>query len=418
MLNNTNVSIRRIGLSLIPLLDYPSAEPLLWWMLIYESNADLQKQVGYIVASNPTKEGIIKLFKFTHDKDGGLKEGFGEIWEVAVLSTANVFNLTKEQIETECWNSIVRAEQEERKEKPDYKFKSSVYANKNIASEIGEITNNISNDNLIENVFIHVFQFKYYYAIAVISFGVFLYMISDKDPNIIRRANKQTVVAESNFVPTEISDKTTQVGSEGWQDGMRSGARKILRSQAYSNLMKSAVQEQEAFREEAKRKEEAYYRNLANDSNADQEDREWAATKINENYQKGFKYFKLGNYKDAEYYLEKASNDTSLGSFARIEAIQKLMEISHLNNDKEAYFKWLDKMFKEVKNIDGFGQVKAFENFGKIISDMQNVSNQLKGNPQAREQYLENMKIKFKYSDEEAKTALNDIINFKFPFGN
>ena len=118
MLKNTKDSVRRIGLSLLPQLDYPSAEPLLWWMLDHETNIELQDQVGYMVAANPTRDGVIKMFLFTHDKNGELKEGLSEMWNATLLSAESVFGMSQHDIEESCWVAVVseqKAEQEQEK---------------------------------------------------------------------------------------------------------------------------------------------------------------------------------------------------------------------------------------------------------------------------------------------------------------
>ncbi len=419
MLKNTKDSIRRIGLSLIPQLDYSSAEPLLWWMLDHESNIELQDQVGYMIAANPTKDGIIKIFEYTHDNNGELKEGFSEMWNIAVISAENVFGISKEEIEKNCWDSRVSLKNEETKESYDYKFKSVVGEKDEIETEMERNAVSTIENNLLEKILIHIYEYKkqYIITVSVILLLFVIKLLTQKDENTLYRANKDIVVSEVNYIPSEGSDKVTQVGGDDWKEGIKSGARNIIRSPQYAALMQSAAEEREAFREEAKEKEKEYFQKLANDSTADKEDREWAEAKLNENYDLGTQLFEAENYAEAEAYLEKAANDPKLNTFGKVDAIQKLMEICDKRNDKAKWSKWMSRLLKETKhNVEGFSQVEAFEDFDKTLSTIENFTAQLKTDPRIKEEYLKGMKEKYKYTEEEAQQALDDLINFKHPF--
>ena len=155
---------------------------------------------------------------------------------------------------------------------------------------------------------------------------------------------------------------------------------------------------------------------MANDSSADQEDRDWAAAKLNENYSLGVKAYEAGNYIDAEMYLERAANDPNLNTYGKVDAIQKLIDICDMREDKSSWLKWMDRLLKETKKIDGFQKVDAFDNFGKTFEQMEQVRDQLKGNPEAQSEVIKAFQTKYKYSESEAKKALQEILEFKHPF--
>ena len=416
MLKNTSGSIRRLGLALIPQLDYPSAEPLLWWLLDHETNPVLKNQVGYMIAANPTPEGVYKIFEFTHDKTGEVKEGSEDIWNVAYLSANSLIGIAKEDLEKECWDRHLSEQTEESKEKSDYKFKSIVGDKDEIDAEMELSSIYGKNADDFEKIILHLREFKYYYLAIIILFVVFAFFMSDNDPNKIHRKNKKVVASEVNYIPNQGTDRKTQVGSDEWQDGIRSGARDIVRSSAYATLMQDASKEREKFREEADKKEKEYLEKLANDPTADKEDRDWAAAKLNENYSLGVRAYDSENYTDAEMYLERAVNDPNLNTYGKIDAIQKLIDISDMKGDKSSWLRWLDRLLKESKNVEGFEHVSAFNNFGKTFEQMEQVRDQLKTNPAAQAEVLQGFKDKYKYSDEEAQKALNEILNFKHPF--
>lgn len=417
MLKNTKDSIRSIGLSLIPQLDYPSAEPLLWWMLDHETNIELQNQVGYMVAANPTKEGIFKIYEFTHDKTGEIQEGLGEMWEAALISAVDVLGITKEDIEKLCWDNKVSKEEEESREheKSDYKFKTIVGEKDEIDAEIESYSKR--KGTLLNRIALHLFEYIYYYLVTSCLIGIFVYFVSDDNPNTIHRKNKKEVVSEVNFVSSnEDAIKETQFGSEDWKGGIKSNTSRILGGSNYVNLMKSATEEQNNFRKETEKIEKEYFTKLANDSSADKEDRDWAAAKLNENYNKGAIAYDSGDFTEAEKYLEKAVNDPELNTFGRIDAMQKLIDICDQRKDNASCRKWLAKLLKEAKKLEGFENVDAFDNIENVFGSMENVSNQLKDNPQAQQELIKGLKESFKYSDEEAREAAQDLVNFKPPF--
>ena len=416
MLRNAQNSVRRIGLSLIPQLDYPSAEPLLWWMLTHETNVELQNQVGYMVAANPTKEGIFKIFDFTHDQNGEIKNGLSEIWEAALFSAEDVLGIPKEELEKLCWDNSVSTKEDEGKEKSDYKFNSIVGDKDEIDAEMESNSVDEINGSILNLILLNLYKYKYYYISAACILMLIVYLKTDSNPNTIHRANKHVVASDVNYIPNQGTDRNTQVGGEGWQEGIKSGASRILKSPNYAKLMKTAAEEQVAFREEAHRKEEEYFTKLANDPSADKEDREWAVAKLNENYKTGTKAYDQGNYKDAEYYLERAANDPSLSTYGKIDAIQKLVDICDKRQDKETWLKWIGRLLKEARNVEGFEHITAFDDFEQTYKKMEQVSEQIKTNPEAQKELLKGLKEKFCYTDSEAKEALENLINFKHPF--
>ncbi|MBP5469150.1 MAG: hypothetical protein J6Z11_07895, partial [Candidatus Riflebacteria bacterium] len=270
---------------------------------------------------------------------------------------------------------------------------------------------------LLNRSALHLFEYIYYYLITSCILGIFVYFVSDDNPNTIHRKNKKEVASEVHFVSSnEESIKDTQVGSEDWKEGIKSNTSHILGGSNYVNLMKSATEEQNNFRKETEKIEKEYFTKLANDNSADKEDRDWAAAKLNENYNKGATAYDSGDFTEAEKYLEKAANDPELNTFGKIDAMQKLIDICDQRKDNASCRKWLAKLLKEAKKLEGFENVDAFDNIENIFGSMENVSNQLKDNPQAQQELIKGLKESFKYSDEEAREATQNLVNFKPPF--
>ncbi len=414
MLKQTNIPIKRIGISLLPLLDYPSVEPLLWWLLSHDDNVEIQDQAGYMVAANPTQEGISRLYEFTHDNNGEMKEGFSEMWSAGLTSAESVFGKPAKAIEEDCWNNMLNDKNAEDAEKSDYKFKSVVGENEEIAAELEE--HSVTPDgNFLEKILLLVFTYKKQCIAGACILALIAYLTYEPDEQIQHSRNKE-VASEVNFVPREASDKTTQVGGDDWQGAIRSGAREILNSKQYASLMQSAAQEQQDFREEAEKKQKEYFRELANDPTADQEDRDWAAANLNDDYADGKKAFSANNFKDAEYLLERAANSASLNTYGKLDAMQSLMEIYATRNDKQSWEKWLGRLLKELKTVPEFSKIEVFDHMDQTLGQIESISDSLKKNPQAQAEMKEAMKTRYKMNEQEAEKAVNDLMEFKHPF--
>lgn len=433
MLRNPKDSVRRMGLSLIPQLDYPSAEPLLWWMLSHETNVELQDQVGYMVAANPTRDGIIKMFVFCHDKNGELKEGFGEMWNAALMSAESVLGMSQHDIEESCWVAVVseqKAEQEQ--EKSDYKFKSVVGEKDDIEAEIDSKSLARPDDNFVEKTLIHVYENKVQYISGVcIMFAVFLisYLFSggSSDPSSkpLTRKDKHVVVSEANFLPdVEISDKTTQVGTSDWTGGIKSNAVSVLRGSHYAKVINNASEQREKFREQSEKAEKKYLEKIVDDKNASKEDRDWAAANLHDDYREGTKLYNTGDYKGAISFLEKAANDSSLNDYGRLESMQKLISIAKLTDDKELWNKYVDMTLKSLIKLPQFKekvdpkvveQLQNF-NFGETMNQVEAMKDLINSNPEAKAALIESYKAQ-NYTSDQIKEFVDELSNFKHPYG-
>lgn len=433
MLKNTKDSVRRMGLSLIPQLDYPSAEPLLWWMLSHETNVELQDQVGYMVAANPTRDGVVKMFQFTHDNNGEIKEGFQEMWNATLLSAENVFGMTQHDIEESCWVAIVseqKAEQEQ--EKTDYKFKSVVGEKNDIEAEVESKSLSRPDDNFAEQILIHVYEHKVKYISGLcILFAIFaIAYLSDggsSSPSSkpLTRKNKDVVVSEANFLPdVEISDKTTQVGTSDWTGGIKSNAVSVLRGPQYAKVITNATNQREEFRHQAEKAEIEYLKKIANDSSAKQEDRDWAEANLHQDYREGSKLYNKGEYREAISHLEKAANDSSLNYYGRVEAMQKLISIAKITDNKELWNKYVDMTLKSLIQLPQFKNkvdpriVEQLQkvNFGETMNQIETVKDLINSNPEAKSALIEGYKSQG-YTSAQINEFVGGLSNFKHPYG-
>ncbi len=375
MLKSAAVATRRIGLSLLPQLDYPSAEPLLWNRLRHEANAELKLQAGYMVAANPTREGIQKLYGFSHDKNGEVKPGYDEIWNLALMSAENAFQLPPAQIESDCWEYYKVELEQAATEKSSYAFSSVVGDNENDHS--GTDQNEFS-----EKLFDHLFDFKWHYIIGFFLTMPFIYNIfNTSHPVSVHHSRTPSGNAQTSFLKTESvsSGPDTQVDTPDWQGTLKTGARQVLSGKAYSQTLTAARAETARFFIDYDRNFRQRMLELANDSSEPEEVRMLAAANLNESYSQANNAWIQGNFSEAELYFEEAVNDNRLNSYGKCMALMRLSELAEQKKDRVNWIKWQDRLLKELKNIPGYEDVEGFDNFANTFGKMIEVSRSLSG---------------------------------------
>ncbi len=374
MLKSGAIATRRIGLSLLPQLDYPSAEPMLWRLLTHEANLELQMQAGYMVAANPTQEGMFRVFAFTHNKNGDLKPGFEEIWRAALISAETVFQHPAADIEQECWEAYKVEQEEKSPDKAAYAFKEV------LGDDDLESTPVKPEDTAVEKLFLHLFEFKWIYLTGAVLLTPILWYLWGGEPGAaLKRSDKTQTASNAGFFGSDAktSDSKTQVGSEDWKGALKTGARELLNGQAYSSAIVSGQSEVKSFKANYERDFQQYMTDLANDPNASEDDRNAAAANLNSNFHSASRAWEAGNISEAEAYYEQAANDQALNSYGKLTAIQRLVEISEQKQDRLSWTKWQDRLLQEFKSMPGNETIAAFDNFGKNFDQVMEVSKYL-----------------------------------------
>jgi HEAT repeat protein len=374
MLRSGVIATRRLGLSLLPQLDYPSAEPMLWRLLTHEANIELQMQSGYMVAANPTREGMFRVFAFTHNKNGDLKPGFEEIWRAALISAENVFQRASAEIEQECWDAYKVEQEEKSPEKAAYAF------NEAICEDDLESTPVAPEDTPVEKLFLHLFEFKWIYlASAVLLIPILWYLWGTEPKTTLSRSDNTQTASKAGFFggDSKSSDAKTQVGSKDWKGTLKSGARELLNGKAYSSAINTGQSEVKQARDSHEKDFFQHMTDLANNPDASEDERNAAAANLNSHYHSASKAWEAGNFSEAEAYYEQAANDQNLNSYGKLTALQRLVEISEKKKDQHSWVKWQDRLLQEFRSMPGNESLVAFENFGKTFEDIMAVSDYL-----------------------------------------
>lgn len=372
MLRSTALATRKVGLSLLPQLDYSSAEPLIWRLLKYEGNNELKIQAAYMVAANPTKEGLYKLFAISHKKEGEIKEGYEELWNLALVSAESLFADSRENIEAECWEAFKADSEKKSEDKSAYSYSSVVGE-----GDISGVGSEETDKTFLETLYLHLFEFKMFYAAGLLIFMPVMYYLFSSEPTTKVVRSKSGKTAKVNFMPTQKS-MSTQVGSDDWKGTLKSGARELLSGQAYKAVLNNSSREIQSFRADYERNYQQYLIDKANDSSEPEETRQLYEAHLNPAFANAVKSWEAGNYSEAELYYERAVEDQQLNPVGRCFALQKLLEIAQNRKDKTTWLKWQDRLMKELKKIPGYEGVKGIENFGQMYIRMVEISQHLK----------------------------------------
>lgn len=167
ILRSESADTRRIGLPLLPQLDYPSAEPLLLRMLKCEDDAELLVQAAYMVAANPTRDGLEYLFAYTHDKFGEIKPDSEDIWQLAMISAESVFSQSAEELETLCWEAYKAENAELSPEKLAYAYDLIVGKDEDELPPPPPPPVDSDNQVLVGQLLLHLSEYKWHYVIGV-----------------------------------------------------------------------------------------------------------------------------------------------------------------------------------------------------------------------------------------------------------
>lgn len=406
ILRSTSADSRRIGLSLLPQLDYPSAEPMLLRMLKYESNIDLIVQAAYMVAANPTRDGLEYLFAYTHDRQGELKSGSEDIWQLAMISAESVFSRPGSEIEAECWEAYKAEIAEPDAIRSAYSYKSVV--GDEVDDELPPAPEAVIDYTPVELFFLHLYEFKWHYVVGtVIVLPFLLIILSDSEPDYRgRRGGMSEKGAQVSFLPNEQKSTTeTQVGSADWQGYLKTGAREVLGGRAYAQALKSGEAEMAKISYE---NEKAYRQSLidkANDPSEPDEVRQMAAAYVHPVFARAIEAWDLKNVSEAEVYFEQCVEDPGLNTVGKCLALSKLLEIAQEKGDRASWIKWQDRMLKEMKNIPEYKDIAAFQDFSRYFSSVMDISHQLSTSGAGSEEILSGLKARG-VSDSEAEESL------------
>jgi hypothetical protein len=225
---------------------------------------------------------------------------------------------------------------------------------------------------MLELVYLHLQEFRLLYIGGLlIMIPVYFLTSQTSEKTAVKTYQKRVSNLQgAKFVKNERTP-STQVGGEGWQGTLKSGARDVLSGQAYKAALQTAQRECDDIRRDYERNLQQYYMDLANNPNQPEEVVHMAEAQLNPSFARAMTAWDSGNRSEAEIYLERAVEDPQLNTVGKCMALQKLVEISEERRDQKMWIKWHDELFKQMKNMPGYENLKGFENFSDTFKYLQ-----------------------------------------------
>lgn len=407
MLTAPTLGTRRIGATLLPLLDFSSAEPLLWHMLKYEADTDLRVQAGYMIAANPTRDGIEKLYAQTHEKNGELKPDFEELWKGALVSAESVFEKTAQQIEEECWQVYKVDDETAVAEQPEYSYARVAEKDEIPGIDKEFVAEPEPGFDPLATIGEHFFEFRWHYLIATIIMLPFAFTGSQTQTSLPLSSSRATAPRIAQKAQESHISENTQVGGPDWVGVIKSPAVGVVRGRSYERAIDQGTTERQNFKNDIGRKRIEYLTDLYNDENADPTIRMQAAAWLNPDYVQGQNAFEAKEYSKAELHLTRVAHDSQTSPVARILACQSLAQIATDRGDRAGFIKWLDQIGNDLQNVPGLAGFANLQNFSGNFEQLMSVTSMVVDETQAEQVF--NSFVESGMSEGEARERMAEL---------
>lgn len=361
MLLSQNSSSISLGLSLLPFLDYTSVEPIVIKLLDSKVRKSIKMQGCFIIASNPTPDGLCALYAFTHNKSGEILPDTKELWEMAVSAAVVEMNKSAEEIENECWESYKANEEQKDTLAPSYSY--TRLASEDLPEqEDTKKTWVFKPVAFSEKLYSHFADYGIFYFAGIVSFLLVYYMIPV--PPVPERTLSVSE-PQTHFTATSDGGLETQVGSRGWRGTIRSPAVNIIQGDGYQTAIREGESQRHQLREDFRQHRRRFLTELANDARQDPVLRMQAAARLNTDFMSGRQAFEEQNYSNAQMFLDRVLSDPNANPLVKVKACQTLMEIATKNGDQQKFIQLIDRMGQEVQKIPGFENFTELDNFAE-----------------------------------------------------
>jgi HEAT repeat protein len=346
MIKSVQPKVKRLALTLLPLLDYSSAEPLLMHLLQFEPNESIKAQAGFMVAANLSQEGIWAIFKACHNDKGKPRDEYQELWKSSLIAAQEVLGKDASLIECECTQRLFKETEDEKKPVPKYAAKKILPQKPlDIASPSVE-TPSTAGINLAEKL--QEFQKPIGITVALVLIILIFANLDFSTPKP-RLSNRDSANRNSQASGFETGNKNVpafSVGSvspSGFSSGSSSGF-----SPAIAGAEREIKKTRETFRQENERAMKEFIAEMAKqDIN-----KGFAEFYTNEYCRRGYESVELSQYPEARDYFLKAINDPALSPEARMAVGHSLMSVCYELGDKTTLGLALDKMFDMIPSSD------------------------------------------------------------------
>lgn len=370
MLLSNSQSIKKTAISLLATIDYTLVEPIIIEYINREKNKSLLQQAAYIIATNPSINGLYELQKIVFTNDGKLLEEFEEVWNSALEAAIPYLAPSKDELLGKIEEKAKQTEKP-KEQKPalkEYQFnRVTAKANKNLFSEkdsqaiiqesvsvepqinISLKFENISKINIQSIVnFLKTHKIAITVCVIIITIIVLYEMGFDSEKIITQIGLKQEqkkiagLQLEHNAgkeIPSPIS-------------GAKKSISPLLSGKGYDIIMKKAEEERQRIRQEFEAENKKAFQNILHEMLNYPEYRTYAEFYMNENCVNAHKALEDNNISDAHQYFLKALLDPNLSADAKLFVCQGLMFTSFETGDFESLYKALDTFISTLPDSD------------------------------------------------------------------
>jgi len=306
MMRNQQNVVRLHALSLTPLLDFATVEPMLINFVQREISRDLLSQASYLLAATPSLDGLWAIWSATHDHNGKDRIGMGEVWKQA-LETAQS---ARPDVDF-ATAMTTRFEQETaRQQKPAPEYSYSKIAPRLQPTVTGTPT--VEEKSLGEIIAAAFVEQRWTFAtilFMLLPLGYFAFTATSQ-PDV-------TPKGTPNIRLLGMGNRDNQ-SSQTTQGGLRSNTSDVLGNTAYARLIKNAEAEQETFRKESAQKRREVLAFLAGDSSAPSLTRLTAGLYLNESIFSGLEALEKNELDAAKEQFKRTLHDPEANPLAKM----------------------------------------------------------------------------------------------------
>ncbi len=378
MLKAPSVKIRKNGLSLLATVDYPSAERILLDYFPVEKNLEAKLQAGFILAANPTLEGIQVLYAGCHDDQGVVHPAFQDLWEGALEAAVPLLAPDAATLLAGCQTRRTAEQTAAAAEQPTYAFKKvTASTNKNLFAEqdsqpaegLGAELRVPEPQEAFDKAAGVVERYRMPLAAAAVALlaGGLWWLAGDRllgpgsgsGSAVVHESRANRMEEGSRDVPAMVA-------------GRRGGPTSYVSGRGYAQVMKAMDTERQSISEEFHRKNKQALREVLMQMLDDPNYKGYGEFYLNENCAKGMEALDQGDLPEARTSLRKALEDPSISEEARVIVCQGLMQIGFELGDKESLQKALETFLATIpegelpKGYDKMSVKEAFAGLDRL----------------------------------------------------
>lgn len=338
---------RRKGLELIPLVDYPVAEPVLLKMLENEKTPELVSQIGLLILSNPNIQGLQAVYKIAHREKAAEQPDLIELWEMARECAAQYLKQDVNQVDAFFAGLLKKEQEETAAPQPAYAFRKAAQKS---APTVPARAEKLQPESFSETLGKLV---RSPWVPVVLGIGG-LYLVSGLlTPGSPAKPDRQKPY--ESLMPTSRPMDFTQKAPDGELrplsvSGFPESAHAVLSGPRYVAVIAEADRQQDEFRKEIqlsqKQYDQQYYERMAKDPGT----RAYGLFYLNENCRTGREALECGDFSKAKEEFRKALAEPELPDETRMLVCLGYMGACLETGDKNGMAEIWEKYLALVKN--------------------------------------------------------------------